>query len=256
MNGFHWLTGRIAPSTIDDRAWHAALRSCPLARRLSTEDRHRLRALADRFLRRKRFHAVDLDLDAGQRLLIAMQASVPVLRMGFSALRGWQSVIVYPGPYRVRHRHHDPDTGVVTESEQIRAGEAWPRGPLVLSWAAVEQSLHDPWGGFNVVVHEIAHKLDMRDGSVDGLPPLPRGVSHKAWVEGFQRAYEGLADAVERGDDTVIDPYAATNPGEYFAVVSELHFSDPARLERAEPAIAGLLRDYYGPSPAPRTVPA
>ena len=251
MNGLHWLPWRRPPPPIDDVPWRDALAACPLAQRLAADDRQRLRLLAARFLQRKRFHPIDMELDATRRLLIAMQACLPVLRLGFSSLRGWQGVVVYPGEFKVRHSHHDDSTGVVTEGDQVLSGEAWQIGPLVLSWAAVEQDLLQPWDGFNVVVHEIAHKLDMLDGPPDGVPPLPRGVSRRAWIDTFQRAYERLAREVGRGDATPIDAYAATNPGEYFAVVSELHFSDPRRLEAAEPGVAALLRGYYGPSPAP-----
>jgi Mlc titration factor MtfA (ptsG expression regulator) len=214
------------------------------------DDRRRLRLLAARFLQRKRLYPTGIDLDETQRLLIAMQACVPVMRIGFRALRGWQGVVVYPGEFRVRHRHHDGSTGVVTERDQVLTGEAWQIGPLVLSWAAVQQDLAQPWDGYNVVVHEIAHKLDMLDGPPDGVPPLPRGVSWRAWIDTFQRAYDRLSLAARRGEGTAIDPYAATNPGEYFSVVSELHFSDPRGLEAAEPDVAALLRGYYGPSPA------
>ncbi|MGH8145092.1 MAG: zinc-dependent peptidase [Rhodanobacteraceae bacterium] len=252
MNWFDWLPGRRPPPPpIDDSVWRDALATCPLAQRLSTDDRQQLRQLAARFLQRKRFYPIEIELDATQRLLIAMQACLPVLRMGFRVLRGWQGVIVYPGEFKVRHSHHDASTGVVTERDQVLQGEAWQIGPLVLSWAAVQQDLLQPWEGFNVVVHEIAHKLDMLDGPPDGVPPLPRSIRWRNWIDTFQRAYDRLVNEVHRGNATPIDSYAATNPGEYFAVVSELHFSDPQQLAHAEPTVAALLRDYYGPSPAP-----
>ncbi len=251
MNWLDWLPGRRPSPPIDDALWRDALASCPLAQRLSSDDRQRLRALAARFLQRKRFHAYGLELGAMQPLLIAMLACVPVLRQGFRALRGWTGVIMYPGDFKVRHQHHDGSTGLVTEGDQILSGEAWHIGPLVLSWAAVQQDLAHPWDGYNVVVHEIAHKLDMLDGPPDGVPPLPRGMSRRRWIDTFQRAYDRLSNDVARGYATQIDEYAATDAGEYFAVVSELHFSDPGLLQHAEPEIAGLLRAYYGPSPAP-----
>jgi Mlc titration factor MtfA (ptsG expression regulator) len=251
MNWFDWLPGRRRPPAIDDALWRDALAACPLAQRLSPDDRQQLRLLAARFLQRKRFHPIEMELGEVQRLLIALQACLPVLQMGFRALRGWYGVIVYPGEFKVRHRHHDGSTGVVTEGDQVLSGEAWQIGPLVLSWAAVQQDLLNPWDGFNVVAHEIAHKLDMLDGPPDGVPPLPRGMSRRRWIETFQRAYDRLTTEVARGQATLIDDYATTNPGEYFVVVSELHFSDPKRLDHAEPDVAGLLRAYYGPSPAP-----
>lgn len=251
MNWLDWLPGRRPPPPIDDALWRDALAACPLARRLAAEDRQRLRLLAARFLQRKRFHAIEMELAALQRLLIAMLVCVPILHMGFGVLRGWQGVVVYPGEFKVRHQHHDGSTGVITERDQILAGEAWPIGPVVLSWAAVQQDLANPWEGYNVVIHEIAHKLDMLDGPPDGAPPLPRRISGRAWAKTFQRAFDRLVAATHRGVPTPIDPYAATNPGEYFAVVSALYFSDPARLDQAEPGVGALLREYYGPSPAP-----
>ncbi|TAN03748.1 MAG: zinc-dependent peptidase [Rhodanobacteraceae bacterium] len=252
MSWFDWLPWRHPPPLIDDALWRDALAACPLAQRLPADKRQRLRLLAARFLQRKRFHPIEMELDGLQRLLIAMLACLPVLRLGFRTLRGWQGVVMYPGEFKVRHQHHHNDgTGVVTEADQVLKGEAWQIGPLVLSWAAVEQDLLHPWDGFNVVVHEIAHKLDMLDGPPDGVPPLPRGVSRRAWIDTFQRAYDRLVREVQRGNATPIDAYAATNPGEYFAVVSELHFSDPRRLEVAEPGVAALLRGYYGDSPVP-----
>lgn len=250
MNWLDWLPGRRPPPPIDEMSWRRALGACPLAQQLDPDDRQRLRELVARFQQRKRIHPIDIQLDATQRLLIAMQACVPVLRLGFQALRGWQGVIVYPGQFRVRHNHHDNSTGIVTEKDQVLIGEAWHIGPLVLSWSAIEHNLLHPWDGYNVVAHEIAHKLDMLDGPPDGVPPLPRGMSWQAWIDTFQHAYDRLTHAIDQGQETHIDRYAATNPGEYFAVVSELHFSDPARLQYAEPAVAALLRDYYGPSPA------
>jgi Mlc titration factor MtfA (ptsG expression regulator) len=251
MTWFDWLPGRRPPPAIPEATWRDALATCPLAQRLSVDDRQRLRLLAARFLQRKRMYPVEIELDETQRLLIAMQACLPVLRMGFRELRGWQGVVVYPGEFKVRHSHHDGSTGVVTERDQVLTGEAWQIGPLVLSWAAVQQDLLQPWDGYNVVAHEIAHKLDMLDGPPDGVPPLPRGMSRRAWIWTFQRAYDDLVVAVRGGEPTQIDEYATTNPGEYFAVVSELHFSDPSRLQRAEPEVAALLESYYGPSPAP-----
>jgi Mlc titration factor MtfA (ptsG expression regulator) len=250
MSGMDWLPWRRPPPPIDEALWRQALDACPLAQRLSADDLQRLRVLAARFLQRKRFHPIDTELDARQRLLIALLACLPVLRLGFRALRGWQGVVVYPGEFKVRHAHHDGSTGVVTEGDQVLSGEAWQIGPLVLSWASVEHDLAQPWDGFNVVIHEIAHKLDMLDGPPDGVPPLPRGVSWRAWIDTFQRAFDRLSLAVRSGEATPIDAYAATNPGEYCAVVSELHFSDPRQLEAAEPGVAALLRGYYGPSPA------
>jgi Mlc titration factor MtfA (ptsG expression regulator) len=232
---------------IDESAWEQQLAGSALFTHLSAQDRARLRALTESFLARKTFSAAaGHELDAPQCLAIAMLACLPVLNLGFDALAGWREVIVYPGEFRVKREHHDERSGVITEGEDDLIGESWERGPLILSWADVATDLDHPFDGFNVVVHEIAHKLDMLDGAMDGVPRLPAHVPRRDWIAAMQPAYDALAQAVDRDRDTLIDPYAAESVEEYFAVVSELHFSDPATLRRAAPAVGALLQRYYG----------
>ena len=182
-----------------------------------------------------------------QRVAIAALACLPVLNLGFDWLGGWREVIVYPGEFRVKREHHDEHTGVVTEGEDELIGEAWEHGPVILSWADVATDMKQPFDGFNVVAHEIAHKLDMLDGAMNGVPRLPREIARREWIETLQTAYDALVRAVDRGRETFVDPYAAESADEYFACVSELHFSDPAGLARFEPAVAALLARFYGP---------
>jgi len=249
---FQWLQRlRGRPVEIGVVAWKTAMASSPLFQRLDRAADYRLCALAGRFLAHKTFSAAGgHELDDAQCLVIAALACLPVLHIGFDALSGWREVIVYPGEFRVRREHHDEHSGVVTEGEDELIGEAWDRGPVILSWADIATDLAKPFDGFNVVAHEIAHKLDMTDGAMNGVPALPRAVPRREWIERMQSAYDALLRDVERGRDTLIDPYAAESADEFFAVVSELHFSDPATLREAMPAVAGLLERYYGPSPA------
>jgi len=242
----------VTPPPLADATWRAALAACPLAQRLDLSRQNELRRLAGVFLARKRFHPLaDAQLTEGLRALIALQACLPVLRQGPKALRGWSDVLVYPGEFKVRRSHHDERSGVITESEDVLIGEAWQRGPLVLSLADVQLDLEQPWDGFNVIIHEMAHKLDMLDGPPDGVPVLPPSMSRRQWIVAFQRAFDHLSNDVARGRDTLIDPYAAESADEFFAVVSELHWSQPSVLRRADAAVADLLTAYYGPSPAP-----
>jgi MtfA peptidase len=243
-----WLERLRSPADdeVSDIEWAALLARSRAFDALSPEQRERLRGLTARFLARKTFSAAGgHELDRAQCLAIAALACLPVLGLGFDALSGWREVIVYPGEFRVKREHHDEHSGVVTEGEDDLIGEAWDRGPVILSWADVATDLEHPFDGFNVVVHEIAHKLDMLDGAMNGTPQLPAGLSRRAWIEAMQPAYDTLVRAVERGHDTLIDPYAAESVDEYFAVTSELHFSDPATLRRAAPAVADLLARYY-----------
>jgi Mlc titration factor MtfA (ptsG expression regulator) len=136
------------------------------------------------------------------------------------------------------------------EWEEALIGEAWDLGPLILSWADVEASgLGD---GYNVAIHEIAHKLDLLNGEVDGFPPLHRGMSRKAWVEAFTLAFNDLQRRVDSGEDTAIDPYAAEEPGEFFAVLSEYFFELPELVEAEYPAVYRQLAAFYRQDPLAR----
>ena len=243
-----WFGGLFAPHPqITDAAWAATLQRSRLFHALRADERARLRELCERFLSKKNFHAAaGHELTPEQCLSIAALACLPVLHLGFDWLAGWREVVVYPGEFRVKREHHDEHTGVVTEGEDELIGEAWERGPLILSWADVATDLAQPFDGFNVVVHEIAHKLDMLDGPADGVPRMPASIARREWIDTMQPAYDRLVRDVERGRETWIDPYAAESADEYFAVVSELHFSDPAGLARTIPSVAALLARFYG----------
>jgi len=252
MPGRWWqsLRARLEPPPIADPLWRRALFGCALARGLDPERQQRLRRLAALFLARKRFHALaGAVLDDYWRLLIAMQACLPALQQGAGSLRGWREVLIYPGEFKVRGNHHACHSSVVHAGDDTRSVDTWERGPLVLSLADVQLDLEQPWDGYNVVLHEMAHKLDMLDGPPDGMPPLT-DISRRRWVEQFDRAYRSLVNAPARDDGNPIDHYAAENASEYFAVVTELHYSQPTLLREAEPAIADLLDAFYGPSPA------
>ena len=241
-----WLSRQPAP--IDDAGWCEVVDSSALFGALCANRLEALRKNAARFLADKRFHAAGGHaLDAYQQLTIAAIACIPVHRLGYRALRGWRDVIVYPAGFRSRRQHHDESTGVVTEVDEDMIGEAWDRGPVVFSWADIAEDLAFPFDGFNVVIHEIAHKLDMLDGSINGMPALSSAIPRGDWIAVMQRAFDAFVGAVERGDEVGIDPYAAESTDEFFAVVSEYHHSAPAQLHRCMPAVSALLDRYYGP---------
>jgi len=205
----------------------------------------KLKDLALLFLAEKQFTGTHgLEVSDAMRLSIAAQACLPILELGLDWYSGWRGVVVYPGDFRVRRTEVDED-GVVHEWDDELAGEAMPGGPVVLSWDA---AAHDPL--INVVIHEFAHKLDMLDGVADGRPPLHAGMDGRAWRKAFDAAFEGLSDAVERGRDTWLDPYAAEHPAEFFAVISEAFFEDPEETRRRYPDVYDQLRLFYRQDPA------
>ena len=202
------------------------------------------------FLAEKEFTgAHGLDVTDDMRVSIAAQACLPILELGLDWYGGWRGIVVYPGDFRVRRTEVDED-GVVHEWDDELAGEAMPGGPVVLSWDA---AAHDPL--INVVIHEFAHKLDMLNGTADGVPPLHAGMNRAAWVQAFEDAYEGFCDAVEREKDTWLDPYAAEHVSEFFAVISEAFFREPGETNRRYPDVYEQLRLFYRQDPR-RIIPA
>ena len=237
-----------APTSIDDALWTEVCQGCPWLRRLAPERDRRLRDLVALFLQRKTITPVaGLELDEAQRLLLAALCCMPLIEFGAEGLHGWSELVVYPDAFRVRRSHLDA-AGILHEWDDELIGEAWDSGPLILSWADVQADIADPQAGFCVAVHEMAHKIDVLDGAMDGTPPLPRSWQ-KQWAQDFQRCYDRFCQQVEDGVDTPLDPYAAEAPEEFFAVVSEYHFSAPQLLEQTMPDVATHLRRFYGPSP-------
>lgn len=246
---WHGLFGQSKPDVlIGEPEWARLIASCALFEQLSMDQRTRLRELCTRFLARKSFSAAGgHELIDSQRLAIAAFACLPVLELGFDWLDGWSEIIVYAGSFRVRREHHDEHSGVVTEGDDELIGEAWERGPIVLSWADVAADLESPFDGFNVVIHEIAHKLDMLDGAMNGVPRLPPNISRAQWVETMQSAYDELVARMAEGLETIIDPYAAESVEEFFAVVCEHYYSLPTAIEAASHDTCLMLNRLFNP---------
>ena len=244
-----WRRGRLlARHRIDDALWQRATRGLQFVRALGAAGEKRLQELVILFLAEKQFTgAHGIAVSDAMRVSIAAQACLPILELGLEWYRGWSGIVVYPGDFRVRRSEMDED-GVLHEWDDELAGEAMPGGPVVLSWDA---AAHDPW--MNVVIHEFAHKLDMRNGDADGMPPLHAGMDRAAWAAAFRAAYEGFCDALERGKETWLDPYAAEHPSEFFAVASEAFFREPLEIRRRYPDVYDQLTLFYRQDPARRT---
>lgn len=238
-----------ASPALDPIRFRQAAAGLPWLRGLDAARLQRLAALAAQFLDEKTITPVhDLRLSDVQRLRLALLCCLPLLEYGADGLRGWSELIVYPGAFRVRHQRLDAH-GVLHDDVADLAGEAWERGPVILSWADVRDNIAEPFEGYCVAVHEIAHKLDALDGGLDGTPPLPPAW-RKTWAADFQQAFDALCADVDANRDPAIDPYAGESAEEFFAVCSEYHFSAPWLLRAAYPQVAGHLERFYGASPA------
>ncbi|MFP4146634.1 MAG: zinc-dependent peptidase [Halorhodospira sp.] len=230
-------------------AWARAEAALPELLQVDLATRQRLEATALVFAAEKEFMAVaGLELDAAAIDTIALQAALPALERGLDWYAPWTTVVLYPAGFVATHEYEDAD-GIVHVAQDPLIGEAWERGPLVLSLA----DALEPEPGTSVVIHECAHKLDMRQGEINGLPPLPRSMSIEAWSVAFGRAYEDLQCRLgggegEEGDlaGYPLDPYAAQDPGEFFAVATETFFAAPQRLQRGYPQVYAQLAEFYG----------
>lgn len=180
------LFGGSAPLPLDPDAWADTL-ALPVFDGLSADEVARLEGLARQLIADKTFTGVaGHEVDAAMATRIAAFAALPVLNLGYDWYKGWSEIIVYPAEF-VPEREVVDEYGVVHRVRQPLSGEAWAGGPLVLSWDDV---LYSGGGqGYNVVVHEFAHKLDMQNGAVDGLPPLHSGMPVADWAAAFEAAY-------------------------------------------------------------------
>lgn len=234
------------PPTVAEPLWQQVERRLPFLDFLSIAERQRLRSMAIEFVRKKQFYGAHGFAVTDRIMLeIALQACLPVLNIGLQAYRGWVGIVVYPGEFVIARQVMDED-GVMHEYDDPVLGEAWEGGPVLLSWFDEAQAPH----GVNVVIHEFAHKLDMANGAADGFPPLPPQMSRTAWHKAFSVAFEHFCEQVEQGQDTVLDPYAAEHPGEFFAVATESFFLDPNGLRDAFPAVYDQLATFFGLDPA------
>ena len=232
---------------IDEALWREALPRCTAARRLGASDQVTLRVLATLFLERKSLEPVEgLPLSDVDRVLLAAHACVPILKLGMDWYDGWHSVIVYPDAF-IPQRQRVDAAGVVHQGHSVLAGEAWGRGPVILSWADVLNSGRTP--GHNVVIHEMAHKLDMLNGDANGFPPLHRRMDRRVWSRVFSSAWDRLKKAQREGTELPIDPYALESPAEFFAVVSEQFFETPANLREHLPDVYRQLEQFYRQHP-------
>ena len=275
QNMFRWIAGSGATprqveresARIGTALWQRTLAAHRFLDGLSTAEQEALRQRSAWLLASKTFTGVHgLEISDDIMMSVAVQAALPILALDPRLYDGWHEIVLYPGGFVIPRMEVD-DSGVVHEYLQEASGEAWDGGPVILSW---EDAGPGNDSSDNVVIHEFAHKLDLHTGDADGMPSLAgrTELSARRWRRELDQAFTRFChalDAVEAaipGDidpesdaaacwyDTLpLDPYAATDPAEFFAVSSEAFFVDPAPLAQALPDWYGLLAAYYRQNP-------
>jgi Mlc titration factor MtfA (ptsG expression regulator) len=250
----NWRRRRtLATAAIPEALWRQALDALPFLAIYTEDEIKRLREHVVVFLSEKSIvGAAGFSVTPLMRVLIALQACAPALWLDADCYDGWENVIVYPDEFIIAREFED-EVGVVHRHREQLAGESMPGGPVVLSWSDVEAGADWDSAGMNLVIHEFAHKLDMRNGEANGCPPLPADMRPSDWQRTMNVAYEHFRARVESDEDTSIDPYAAESPAEFFAVLSEVFFAEPALLLHEYADVYELLRRYYGLDPARRS---
>lgn len=217
--------------------------SVPLYRQLPPTLQQRLRQHVQLFLAEKDFYGCDgFEVDARVRVTIAGHACMLILNRSFSTWDEVRSILVYPDVYRVQAPERNGM--IVSTREQVRAGEASSRGQVVLAWSQCEDGAMHPGGEHNVILHEFAHQLDYLDGSADGAPPLS-GEQAQLWQQTMSRAYGELRDSLRHNNSSWLDAYGATQPAEFFAVLTEAFYQQPGHLRQHQPEVYAALRRFY-----------
>ncbi len=259
-----WLKKRLVgqrlinPRTIPDALWHHTLSAYPFLAHRSALDQARLRAMTTRFLAQKQFSgAHDLVVTDEMAAAIAAQASLAVLNLGLQLFDDFTGIVVHPGPMLALRSTVDA-AGVAHHYREAVVGEAMQGGPVTLSWQDVSRAGELAASGHNVVIHEFAHKIDMRTGAANGCPPLPTRAAKAQWQSVMQAAFEDFKHRVvmaERfgtlsgSDIPWLDAYGATSPAEFFAVTTEAYFVNPTRFGSEFAALKTLFDGYFQGKP-------
>lgn len=250
----HWREQRAAQRhAIPDALWQLTLLRYPFLARRSADDLAELRRLCSLFLSAKEFHgARGFQVTDEVAVAVAAQACLPVLRLGLSWYDGFVGIVMHEGEVVAQRRFEDED-GIVHEYDEELAGEAMEGGPLMLAWNAIAVSNDPAQFGvdevFNVVIHEFAHVMDMRDGLADGVPPLD-SARRERWIAVIDAEWERFCARIDAGEDTLIDPYGGEAVEEFFAVAVEAFFVAPQAMRIEEPAMYELLAGFFKQDPA------
>ena len=239
-----WREQRVLDnSEFTNADWIQAAERIVILDRLNEDEMSRLFELATLFLADKSITgAQGFEITDTVRQSIALQACLPILNLSLEWYAGWSSIIIYPGSYTSESTSID-EFGIVHEGHQHRSGEAWLRGPVILSWKDAKHS--GERDGHNVVIHEFVHKLDMLNGSANGFPPLQPDMDPTRWTDIMTRDFEDFQTHRKSG----LDRYGTINPAEFFAVLSEVFFETPQKLVDAYPDIYDIMVKFFRQKP-------
>ena len=233
-------------------AWRSIItRNLPIFRRLPPEDQTELLGHIQVFLAEKHFEGCGgLELTDEIRVTIAAQACLLLLHRATDYYPQLTSILVYPSGYTAYEARHI-EGNIWDEGGEPRLGQTARRlGSLVLAWDDAKRGAAHPSDGRNLVLHEFAHQLDYEDSRTDGAPALTTRAEYLAWARVMSKEFAALQSADEAGTPTVLDTYGATNPAEFFAVVTEAFFERPRALRAKHPELYAELARFFRQDPS------
>jgi Mlc titration factor MtfA (ptsG expression regulator) len=230
--------------------WRSILRRrMPLMRRLPADLQLQLKRHMQVFLAEKPFIGCNgLTVTEEMRVLVAAQACLLILNRPTGYFPKLRQVLLYPSAYWAMRQEGD-GSGVQHEQREARSGESWVQGQVILSWPDVLAGAADPADGQNLVIHEFAHQLDQERGRATGAPFLGQRARYARWAAVMGQEFRRLNEQIARGEPTLLSPYAATEPAEFFAVASEVFFEQPQALAERHGALYRELAGYYQADP-------
>ena len=236
---------RLRDTPLPGAWWDTIDANVPLVREMDQFDRKELGGIIQILMHEKTFEDCGgLEITEEIKLTILAQAAVLLLNRETGYYPTLKTILVYPSTYFVPHQEVQPD-GTVIDGHQARLGESWYRGALVLAWDNVKSSAWNHDDGRNVTLHEFAHQLDGVATGMDGAPELPSRERYRSWARVLGGEYATLIEKIHHGNKTRLDPYAATNPPEFFAVATEFFFEKPSQMKRHHPELYDELASFY-----------
>ena len=230
--------------------WRGILeQNLPLYKRLPQSLKEQIHGYITVFLSEKSFEGLrGLEITDEIKVTIAGQACMLLLNRDVDVYPKLYSILVYPDAYKSEtsslFRPEEQDN-----TEEVRLGESWTTGSVVLAWDHVRHGANDWKDGHNLVLHEFAHQLDQEDGRSDGAPILEQRSHYLPWARVLSSEYERLREKTHGGRKTVLDRYGSTNPAEFFAVATETFFEKPQQMKKKHPELYEELKNYYKVDP-------
>jgi MtfA peptidase len=178
-------------------------------------------------------NAVVEDLDT---VLIGAGAIIPVYH-----IRDWEyvnlrEIILYPGNFNLDFEQHGNERSVLG-----MVGTGPLNNVMIISKWELRQGFINSNNNRNTAIHEFVHLVDKMDGTFDGVPEILLERKH---VARWQQLISSTIQNILNGQSD-IDVYAATNPVECFAVISEYFFEQPELFAANHPDLDEMMKRIF-----------